>query len=68
MNNTNVEIGEVSSTMRAVDSDMLLSPRMLERIVQATAQAIKDRDAHEKRAHAERRITGGVAAEREEEQ
>jgi len=63
----NVEIGEVSSTMRAVDSDMLLSPRMLERIAEATALRIKDRDAHEKRAHAERRITGGVAEERDEE-
>lgn len=64
----NVEIGEVSSTMRTVDSDMLLSPRMLDRIADATAERIKDRDAHEKRAKAERRITGGVAEERDEEQ
>jgi len=62
----NVEIGEVSSTMRTVDGDALLSPRMLERIAEATAQRIKDHDAHEKRAKAERRITGGVAEEREQ--
>lgn len=54
--------------MRTVDGDMLLSPRMLERIAEATAARIKDRDAHEKRAKAERRITGGVAQEREEEE
>lgn len=63
-----VEIGEVSSTLRTVDSDTLLSPRMLERIAQATAQCLEDRAAHEKRARAERRITGGVAEERQEEE
>lgn len=64
----NVEIGEVSSTMRTVDSDMLLTPRMLDRIAEATEERIKDHDAHEKRAKAERRITGGVAEEREREE
>ena len=62
-----VEIGEVTSTVRAMDSEALLSPRLIERIVAAVAAAIKDRDEHDKRVHAERRITGGVSAERDEE-
>jgi hypothetical protein len=63
----NVEIGEVTSTVRAVDTDTLLSPRVLERVVAAVVDALKDRDQHEKRAQAERRVTGGVSAERDEE-
>ena len=64
----NVEIGEVSSTVRSVDSAALLSPQLLARIVEATTQAVKDRDAHDKRVKAERRISGGAAQEREEEE
>jgi hypothetical protein len=63
----NVEIGEITSTVRAMDTEALLSPRLLERIVAAVAEAIKDHDQHDKRAQSERRITGGVSAERDEE-
>ena len=63
-----VEIGEVSSTVRAVDSNSLLSPRILEQIVAAVSRALKDGGESEKRAGAERRITGGVSAERDAEQ
>jgi hypothetical protein len=63
-----VEIGDVSSTVRAVDGDALLSPRVLAQIVAAVARALHDGGEDEKRAAAERRITGGVSAERDEAQ
>jgi hypothetical protein len=61
----NVEIQEVTSTVRAVDSQSLLSPQILERIVSAVVQAIRDGGERDERAAAERRITGGVNDERE---
>jgi len=62
-----VDIGEVSSTVRAVDSDALLTPSVLERIVAAVSKAIKSGDMRERRASEERAITGGVSAERDSE-
>jgi hypothetical protein len=61
-----VEIGEVTSTVRSLDADALLSPRVMERVVAAVMQALRDGEGREKRALAERRITGGVSAERDE--
>lgn len=61
-----VEIGEVTSTVRAVDGDALLSPRVLQRIVAAVTRAMADGEAHDRRAKAERAITDGVSAERDE--
>jgi hypothetical protein len=63
-----VEIGEVSSTVRSVDGEALLSPRVLQRIVAAVTAALHERDDRDQRAHAERKITGGVSAERDEAQ
>jgi hypothetical protein len=63
-----VEIGEVSSTVRSVDGDTLLAPRVLQRIVAAVAAAIREGGERETRARGERRITGGVSAERDEAQ
>lgn len=60
-----VEIGEVSSTVRSVDGDALLSPRVLQRIVAAVTAALRDGGDRERRAHDERKITGGVSAERD---
>ena len=62
-----VEIQEVSSTVRAVDREALVSPQVLERIVAAVMHAIKASEAHERRASGERAITGGVSAERDAE-
>ncbi len=61
-----VEIQEVSSTVRSVDGQALLSPRLLQAIVDAVTKALRDGDEREKRAMAERKITDGVSAERDE--
>jgi hypothetical protein len=62
-----VEIGDVSSTVRAVDNDSLLAPQTMDRIMRAVLQAMQEQQAHAKRVRAERRVTGGVSQEQEEE-
>ena len=62
-----VQIGDLASTVRAVDGDSLLTPQTLEKIVRAVLQAVNDQEAHAKRVRAETRVTGGVAHEMEEE-
>jgi len=51
-----VSIGEISSTVRAVDGDTLLSPPTLARIVQAVMQVVEDREQHRKRVNGERKV------------
>lgn len=63
-----VEIHEVTSTVRAVDGQSVLSPQLLQRLVAAVVQALRDGDEHERRAGAERKITDGVSAERDAEE
>jgi hypothetical protein len=63
-----VEIGNVVSSVRAVDTDSLLEPQTMERIVRAVLQALNEREDHRKRVRDERRITKGVSYEREEEE
>jgi hypothetical protein len=62
-----VEINEVVSTVRAVDDRTLLSPQLLRRLIDQVTRAIAERRDHEKRAESERRVTGGVSLERDEE-
>lgn len=62
-----VHIGEVTSTVRAVDGDALLSPKTMNAIIQAVLHAVHEREAHHKRVRTEQRISGGVSAEQEEE-
>ena len=61
-----VEIGDLKSTIRAVDSDALLSPSTLEQIVRIVLQAVDDRDAHRWRVHDEERISTGINHDMEE--
>jgi hypothetical protein len=61
-----IEIGDVSSTVRSVDGDALLSPAVLRQIVAAVTAALRASGETEQRARAERRITGGVSVERDE--
>jgi hypothetical protein len=63
-----VHIGDIMSTVRTVDSDSLLTPQVLERIVRAVLEAVGHKEAHAKRVRAENRITGGVRQELEEEE
>lgn len=58
-----VEIGELTSTVRAVDGQTLLSPQVLRRVVDATLRALREQAEHEQRIRAERRVTAGVADE-----
>jgi hypothetical protein len=61
-----VIIDEIVSTVHAVEGEALLSPRILERIVQAVLEAVQAQAAHQQRAQAERRVTAGVSHELEE--
>lgn len=61
-----VEIGNVASTVRAVDGDALLTPKTMDKIIRAVLEAMKEHEDHGKRARSERRITDGVSHEREE--
>ena len=61
-----VQIGDVTSTVRAVDRDSLLAPQTMEKIVRVVLQAVRDQEAHGKRVRAEQRVTGGVSQELEE--
>jgi hypothetical protein len=61
-----VEIGELTSTVRAVDGDSVLSPRMMEQIVRAVLRALDEERNHERRVRAEQRVTGGVSHEQAE--
>ena len=63
-----VQIGEVTATVRAVDGSALLSPDVLKQIVQGVMRAVEEREAHTGRLRAERRVTGGVSQERDSEE
>ena len=67
MQETQIEIDEVVSTIRAIDGATLVSPQVMRQLVRAVVQAVNDHQEHEMRAAAERRITGGVAQERDQE-
>ena len=60
-----VEIGEVVTTVKAVDGSALLTPDILSQIVAAVLRAVHDDWAHQARVLVERRVTGGVAEERD---
>jgi hypothetical protein len=60
-----VHIGEISSIVRAVDGDSVLTPQMMEKIVQAVLRAAEERELHRQRVRAETRVSGGVFHEME---
>jgi len=60
-----VNIDEVVSTVRAVDSDSLLTPQTLGKIVRLVLMAVEDREEHRRQVRAEQQVTGGVRDELE---
>jgi hypothetical protein len=63
-----VTIGEVNSTVRAVDGDSVLSPRAMDQIVRAVLSAVRAEKEHGQRVRAEKRVTSGVSHEQAEEE
>jgi hypothetical protein len=61
-----VHINEIASTVRAMDSDTLLSPQTMEKILSAVLRAVEEREQYRDRVRAEQRITRGVSYELEE--
>ena len=61
-----VHIGEISSIVRTVDTDSVLTPQMMEKIVQAVLRAVEERERHCERVLAETRVSSGVYHEMEE--
>jgi hypothetical protein len=61
-----VNIGDIVSTVRAVDGDVLLAPQTLQKIVNLVLEAVRQQEEHRMRVRAEQRITGGVREEMEE--
>ena len=61
-----VQINDLMSTVRAVDGDSLLAPQTMEKIVRVVLQAVQRPAGARQRVRAERRVTGGVSHEQEE--
>ena len=47
--------------LRATDSASLLSPEVLERIVRAVLERVREEETHRQRVDAERRLSPGIA-------
>lgn len=60
-----VHIADVVSTVRTVDNEALLSPRVMEQIVRAVLRAVEEAEAHRVRVQEEQRIAGGAGDEYE---
>jgi hypothetical protein len=56
-----VHIGELASTVRAVDGESILTPRLLERIVDATVARLEERRRAGRDADADRAMRTGLA-------
>jgi hypothetical protein len=63
-----MEIVEFTSTVRPVDGGALLAPGTLRRIAEAVIEILDARDRHRERVCAERRVTAGVATDRDGEE
>ncbi len=55
-----VHIGEINSTVRATDTQALLSPQVLDQIVKIVLERMRKEQAHEQRVAGEHRLRSGV--------
>jgi hypothetical protein len=60
-----VQINEIVSSIRTVDQQQLLSPKLIQRLTHEVMRAMDERDAHRRRVNDERKITSGVRDEQE---
>lgn len=60
-----VQIEEVVSSVRAVDSEALLTPQVMQQIVGVVLKAVREDQAHGDRLRAEQRINSGRDVGRE---
>lgn len=60
-----VQINEIVSSIRTVDQQQLLSPQLVQKLVQEVIRVMDDRDAHKRRVMDERKVTSGVRDEME---
>jgi hypothetical protein len=60
-----VHINEIASTVRTVEGSSSLSPAVMQEIIRLVLKAIEERDAHNQRVNAERKVTSGVRDELE---
>ncbi len=61
-----VNIGDIITTVHAVDGDSLLTPQTLEQIVRVVLEAVREEEEHRLRVRAEQQVTAGVREELEE--
>lgn len=54
-----VNVREVATSIQAMDSEELLSPRLMERIVMEVLRAVDERQAHRERVRQERCTAAG---------
>ncbi len=57
-----VHIGEINSTVRATDAQSLLSPQVLDQIVEIVLERMRQEKDHEQRVTDEHRLRSGVLA------
>lgn len=63
-----VNIERIESNVRAVDGNTLISPQVMRQIIETVLRAMEEETSYQRRVHAERRVTPGVAYELEEEE
>ncbi len=56
-----IEIGELVSTVHAVDGDTVLAPAVMQEIVRVVVAAVRRDLAHEQRTQSERRLAHAPA-------